>query len=312
MTRTLTAVLAAVAVTAATLSGPASVAARSAASAAGASSTRPAPGKIKVAALSSGARAWFNGPQASGAAAARAARVAFGTNVDAADPHEDLAAGQAETAIAATGSTVVSAWNDATGFLVQPSTDQRASLTGVGLSTNGGRTFRDLVGLRNNQPNQQWFGDPTVVAVDAHTFIIGSLYLPATVIDCSPGHRARFQLAVEVLTLSSTGAPALGLPVVTADGGDLCPLLNDRPPPPDLAMLDKDWLSYDKTTRTLAMSYTRFFFRRAQRHRPDRNGTSPRSGQPAHPHRLPLERSDHGMARRADHSQHRRLHLRGI
>jgi hypothetical protein len=135
MSRTLTVVLTAVAVAAAALSGPASVAARSAPSAAGASSARPAPGKIKVDALSSGARAWFNGPQASGAAgaraaAARAARIAFGTNVDAADPHEDLAAGQAETAVAATGSTVVSAWNDATGLLVQPSTDQRASLTG--------------------------------------------------------------------------------------------------------------------------------------------------------------------------------------
>jgi hypothetical protein len=185
--------------------------------------------------------------------------VAFGTNVDANDPNQDLAAGQSETAIAAAGSTVVTAWNDATAFLVQPSTDRRASVTGLGVSTDRGRNFRDLVGLRNNRPNQQWFGDPTVVAVDAHTFIIGSLYLPSTNIDCSPGHHARVQLAVEVLTLSSTGTPTLGLPVVAADGGiDLCAFTPT--PPPDAAMLDKEWLSYDSTTRTLAMSYTRFFF----------------------------------------------------
>ena len=231
----------------------------SSASAAPTKTARPSPGKIKTGALSSGARAWFNGPQTGGAAVVSAARVAFGTNVDAADPNEDLAAGQAETAIAAVGSTVVSAWNDATGFLVQPSTDRRASLTGLGVSTDRGRNFRDLIGLRNNRTNQQWFGDPTVVAVDAHTFIIGSLYLPPNNIDCSPGHQTRFQLAVEVLTLSSTGAASLGLPVVGADGGDLCTLFTPTPTP-DLAMLDKEWLSYDKTTRTLAMSYTRFFF----------------------------------------------------
>ena len=259
MKRTPTAVLAALALGAAALTGQATAATKSTSSVA-AVTARPGPGQIKTDALSSGARAWFNGPQTGGGTGlGQAARVAFGTNVDAADPNEDLAAGQAETAIGAAGSTVVTAWNDATGFLVQPSTDSRASLTGVGLSTDRARTFRDLIGLRNNRPNQQWFGDPTVVAVDAHTFIIGSLYLPSINIDCSPGHEARFQLAVEVLTLSSTGAPSFGQPVVTADGGDRCSFSNPTPAP-DAAFLDKEWLSYDPTTRALAMSYTRFFF----------------------------------------------------
>ena len=220
---------------------------------------RPSPGKIDVTRLSSGAKAWFQGPQ-SGALEPRqdALRIAFGSNVDANDPQGDLAAGQSETAVAARGATVVSAWNDATGFLVSPSTQRRASLTGLGLSTDGGRSFRDLVGLRNNSPNQQWFGDPSITAIDAHHYAIASLYLPANVIDCSAGP-ARLQLAVEVLTVAANGTASLGLPVVAADGGNVCAL--DSPhPPPAAAFLDKEWISYDSASRTLAMSYTRFFF----------------------------------------------------
>jgi hypothetical protein len=230
--------------------------------AAAATTNRPAPGRINVSTLSAGGRAWFQGPQsARKSSPAAAAAVAFGSNVDANDPQRDLAAGQSETAIAAVGSTVVTAWNDATGLLVAPSTDRRASATGLGLSTDGGRSFRDLIGLRNNAPNQQWFGDPTVVAIDAHHFAIGSLYQPSNQLNCTAGP-ARLQLAVEILTISATGGVSLGLPVVTADGGDVCPLLNDDPndDPPDTAFLDKDWLSYDPVSRRLAMSYTRLFF----------------------------------------------------
>jgi hypothetical protein len=234
----------------------------SASAASAAPPNRPSPGRINVAALSSGAKAWFQGPQTGGARPnAASARIAFGSNVDANDPQRDLAAGQSETAIAAVGSTVVAAWNDATGFLVAPSTDRRASGTGIGLSTDGGRTFRDLVGLRNNNANQQWFGDPTVVAIDAHHFAIGSLYLPANQPDCTTGP-ARLQAAVEVLTIGTTGAVSLGLPVVAADGGDACPLFNDDPAddPPNTAFIDKEWLAYDAASRRLAMSYTRLFF----------------------------------------------------
>src|SRR6476620_88144 len=54
---------------------------------------RPSPGKIDVTRLSSGAKAWFQGPQ-SGAVEPRqdARRIAFGSNVDANDPQGDLAA----------------------------------------------------------------------------------------------------------------------------------------------------------------------------------------------------------------------------
>jgi hypothetical protein len=223
---------------------------------------RPSPGAINVATLSSGGKAWFNGPSGS-AGDGLSGRIAFGSNVDANNPQKDLAAGQSETAIAAARSThtVVASWNDATGFIVQPSTDRRASLTGLGVSTDGGRHFRDLIGLRNNRANQQWFGDPTVVRIDSHHFAIGSLYLPPNRINCRVGHHTRFQLAVEVLTVRINGTTALGHPVVAAGGGDLCTLFgHGRTPDPDLAFLDKEWLSYDRTSRRLAMSYTRFFF----------------------------------------------------
>jgi len=254
------AVLAALALLAAALSGASEASARTISAPGTAGMARHSPGRINVDGLSSGARSWFLAPRAGrGVSVPRSARVAFGSNVDAADPNEDLAAGQSETAIAAAGSTVLTGWNDATAALVLPTTERRASLTGLGLSTNGGRTFRDLVGLRNGNSDQQWSGDPSIVAVDPRTFLIASLYLPTNSPDCSIGQQARFQLAVEVLTLGSTGAASLGLPVISADGGDLCALVGPNPPL-DLAMLDKEWLSYDTTTRTLAMSYTRFFF----------------------------------------------------
>jgi hypothetical protein len=221
---------------------------------------RPAPGRIRVSALSAAGLAWFRPPVTAVSPGRPAAtRVAFGSNVDANNPNLDLAAGQNDPAIAAAGSTVVTAWNDATGFQVGPATDRRASGTGVGVSTDGGRTFRDLVGLRNNNPNQQWFGDPTVVAVDAHHFIIGSLYSPSLTADCSAGKAARLQLAVEVLTIAAAGTASLGLPVVTADGGDWC-LHDTKKDQLQMAFLDKDWLAYDPVSRTLAMSYIRRFF----------------------------------------------------
>lgn len=222
------------------------------------SELRRPPGSLDVSALSSGGRAWFEGRPASESVAPRRfdSRLAFGTNVDANNPRLDLAAGQSETAIAAAGSTVVAAWNDASGFFVGPSTRRRASLTGLSVSTDGGRTFRDLRGLRNNNSDHQWFGDPTIARIDRHHFVIGSLYLPSFEVDCDVRRNGRLQLAVEVLTVRASGKVSLGEPVVAANGGNFC-RSDDLP---GLAFLDKEWLSYDRASRELAMSYTRFFF----------------------------------------------------
>lgn len=224
---------------------------------------RPSPRAIQLRALSAGGRAWFRGPSRGGEGppAFKVGRVAFGSNVDANNPQKDLAAGQSETAIAAAGRTVVTAWNDVSGILVRPSTRPRASGTGLGVSTDGGQHFRDLVGLRNDRINQQWFGDPTIARIDRHHFAIGSLYLPPNHIDCRLGHHTQILLAVEILTVRRDGSTVLGRPVVTANGGDVCSLFGrHRIPDPDLAFLDKEFLSYNPVSRQLVMSYTRFFF----------------------------------------------------
>jgi hypothetical protein len=203
------------------------------------------------------ARAWFERPSSGDRRGVNAAMaVSFGSNVDANDPSGDLAAGQAETAIAADGNRVLTAWNDATGFLVQPSTLLTASLTGVGFSSDGGHTFTDLVGLPNPDPKYQWFGDPTVVAVgDGVHFIVGSLLLPAAQAFCfSPTDKLVSKLAVSVATVSPTNQVSFTNPIVAARGGNLCDFNA-----PDVSFLDKEFLSYDATTRTLVMSYTKFF-----------------------------------------------------
>jgi hypothetical protein len=212
--------------------------------------------------ISQGAQAWLNPPRAADAArqAGPASSVALGTNIDAADPQEDLAAGQSETAIdGTTTGRVMVAWNDATGFVVQPTNRLPASLTGVGYSDDGGKSFTDLVGLRNPNPDQQWSGDPSVVAIDngAH-FIVGSLYLPSPAA-CNDGHPAQLTIAVEVITPTATGV-TMGKPVVVSPAGNVCSLFGGAAVTPNnIAFLDKDFLAWDQTTRTLAVSFTRFY-----------------------------------------------------
>jgi hypothetical protein len=217
--------------------------------------------------LSQGARAWLLGPQSGGPSsgagrAARVTRVAFGSNVDAASPAEDVAAGQSETAIAAQASPagqreVMVAWNDASGFLYSYSpTSPKGSLTGVGFSSNGGRSFTDLVGLPNDNLVEQWSGDPTVVSLDDGShFIVGSLYLPS-VDACYQGRSTQAEVAISVATVGRDGRSVrLGEPVVVATGGNLCPQRLHS----SVSFLDKDFLAYDPRTRTLALTYTRFY-----------------------------------------------------
>jgi hypothetical protein len=210
--------------------------------------------------VSQGAQAWLNPPHATGGSARASSpnSVSLGTNVDAANPQEDLLDGQSETAIAASSSgRVMVAWNDATGFAFLQGNRLQASLTGVGYSADGGHSFTDLVGLRNPNPDQQWSGDPTVVSIDggAH-FIVGSLFLPS-LSACGDGKPAQLTVAVEVLTPTATGV-AMGKPIVVSSAGNVCALFQNNPPP-NIAFLDKDFLSWDGSSRTLAVSFTRFF-----------------------------------------------------
>jgi hypothetical protein len=211
------------------------------------------PNHINPHGLSQGGQNWWFGPNLSGAPAHLAIPKSTGSpgNVDAANPNEDLAPGQSETAIAASGKLVMSAWNDASNFFVSPSTDPLASATGVGFSRDGGHAFKDLVGLPNNNPNQKWEGDPSVVAIDGGKFfIVSSLYL-AISFNCASGP-AQNAIAVSVATITPTGVQFTN-PIVVASGGDACST-------GQTAFLDKDFMSYDPKTRTLAVTYDRFSF----------------------------------------------------
>jgi hypothetical protein len=150
-------------------------------------------------------------------------------------------------------------WNDITGATYTDSTQLAASLTGVGLSGDGGSSFSDLVGLPNGNPDEQWFGDPTVASLgDGRHFVVGSLYMPSLT-SCNDGLPAEGTVAVSVATVNTAGSAAtFTAPVVVAPAGNLCDLLSTTPPP-DISLLDKDFLSYDPASRTLAVSYTRFF-----------------------------------------------------
>jgi hypothetical protein len=91
-------------------------------------------------------------------------------NADAASLAENVtpaglrAFGQSETSIAAGGRYVLEAWNDATaGFSACPS--PMAQGTGLGFSTDGGKTFTDLQSLPDARcAKDVYLGDASVVA----------------------------------------------------------------------------------------------------------------------------------------------------
>ncbi len=94
---------------------------------------------------STGAQMYCFGPQANGPANAnRPATRSYGSNVDAANPSEDIAPsgvqsyGQAEVSIAAAGQYVVESWNDATAFFSSCGSPMfKEEATGIGFSSRG-------------------------------------------------------------------------------------------------------------------------------------------------------------------------------
>jgi hypothetical protein len=192
--------------------------------------------------------------------------VSFGTNVDANDPSQDTYAGQADGAIAAAEADgqqrVLAAWSDATGSVsgVYDTTLLAASLTGVGFSTDGGRSFADLIGLPNPNPNQQWFPGPSVVALDGRHFLVVSLYYPRYYHACENRRdHSQNTAAVAEADVDSAGNVTFHRPVIFADTGDVCSLYTPNPDP-DLAFIDHPIASFDPTTRTLAIAYGRVYF----------------------------------------------------
>src|SRR6195952_4916349 len=213
--------------------------------------------------LSSGLRMWLAGPPHVTASVRRAVTPSSGTNVDANDPALDLAGGPSETAIAAqrrgTAGLVLAGWNDISGALADPTT-RAGWVLGLGLSHDGGRHFTDLTGLPNNNTDQQWSGDPSVASVgDGTHFLVSSLYYPSARA-CSDGLPAYGTIAVTVATVNTAGtAASFTAPVPVALPGDMC-TIDTTDQSAGLSTLDKDWVSYDPASRTVAVSYTRFYF----------------------------------------------------
>src|SRR6266699_1469098 len=177
---------------------------------------------------SAGARTYCFGPQTSSSSAKTDSGNTSGTNVDAANPKEDItpngtrAYGQSETSIAGNATYAVEAWNDATGFFAPcPSPMFKEELTGLGFSANGGSSFKDLGGLRNNcKTGFFYFGDPTVETWQSGgttSFYIASLYI--------------IVIAAGIITTTTKGD-----------------------------FLDKEFFSIDPQRGRLYVSYTRFGF----------------------------------------------------
>ena len=216
---------------------------------------------LKLKRVSQGARLWVT--RLARRPAVKAHRRALkpltaGTNVDAASTSEDVLGGQSETAIAATSAHVMAAWNDATAFVSSDSRQPSASGTGVGYSADGGYTFTDLVGLPNNRRNEAWSGDPSVVSLgDGVHFIVSSLYLPSSEsfslpksVVCAHGP-VENDVAVSVATVTSNTTVSFTYPIVAARSANYCKVTYP-------AFLDKPFGSYNATSHTFVISYTKF------------------------------------------------------
>ena len=182
----------------------------------------------------------------------------FGSNVNAGNPREDQTPsglqsyGQSEVSIAATGRYVVEAWNDATAFFSPcPSDQYKEELTGLGFSSDGGQSFRDLGGLPNDCTVGQYFGDPSVETWQSGGvayFYISSLYARRD---------GTSQIAMDACRATGTGAAAhldcVGPFAIATGLFDISDPTNIR-----IDFLDKDFLSIDPQRARLYADYTRF------------------------------------------------------
>jgi hypothetical protein len=211
---------------------------------------------------SQAAQMFCNPPQSSTAPAAAAPSTTspFGTNVDAANPQEDIspagvsAHGQSEESIAAAGQYVVEAWNDATGFVSACGAPvNKEELTGFGFSTDGGKTFRDLGGLPNNNcQSSVYAGDPSVEALTvggSTYFYISSIFIPFNVPE-----NAMAVTACQVIGSGSSANLDCGQPTVAAISSD-CQVFYFFT---FCSFLDKDFLALDPGRSRLYLSYTEF------------------------------------------------------
>ncbi len=179
----------------------------------------------------------------------------YGSNVDAANPQEDITPngtevhGQSEESVAAIGSDVVEQWNDATGFFSPACSPMyKDQLSGWGFSSNGGKSFTDMGGLPNTFcADSSWFGDPSVeVWHHAGTtyFYQSSLFSTSSTVETCGG----FSLCVAVTACKVAGSSIScnPTPVTLADN------------PGGFNFEDKDFMSIDPKHGVLYVAFTDF------------------------------------------------------
>ncbi len=231
--------------------------------------THPLCGKIGTSLWASTAvRMWCNPPRPTSSNIMTPTTRAFGSNVNAADPAEDISPsgvrgyGQSETSIAAVGPYVVEAWNDVTAFVTTacPAPLNKEEGTGFGFSANGGASFVDEGGPPNpNCSSDLLAGDPGVEAWRSGSsayFYISSLYFPVFS-PSGPPKDARTFVAINACKASGTGATAsisCSQPIIAAASSQ-CRVF---PFGTFCSFLDKDYLSIDPVQGRLYVSYTEF------------------------------------------------------
>ncbi len=177
-------------------------------------------------------------------------------NVNAANPREDVSAagargyGQSEESVAAVGKYVVEAWNDSTGFNIDPSicaAQFKEETTGYGFSSNGGKSFKDLGGLPNNMCAGSWrySGDPSVEGWKSGGttyFYIQSLFINQ--------FNGVSDIALDTCTASGATLSCNSKPTIVAAGAISGGFGSQ--------FLDKDYLALDAKRGRLYSTYTRF------------------------------------------------------
>jgi cysteine-rich repeat protein len=135
---------------------------------------------------------------------------------------------QSETTIAVFGSNVVVGYNQVN------STVNGNQDTGVAFSIDGGLTFTDTGGLPTGGSGKTLLGDPSVSACSNGKFYFGSIFFP---------NSTDSALSVSVGTITGPNLSWTNPSVTSVSTNDF---------------LDKPWLTCDRLTNTLYMTYTRF------------------------------------------------------
>jgi hypothetical protein len=187
-------------------------------------------------------------------------------NVDAASPAEDVAPsglrlyGQSNASIAASGRYVVEAWSDATG-LVTHCPSPKAQATGLGFSSDGGKTFTDLKGppdARCAQDHYRYIGYPSVAAYRAggHTYF----YIASTFVnDDLLGRSFEALAACQVTGPPGRASLRCSQPVIAAASSQ-CRLEGPSHRRQVCSDLDRVFLAADPARGRLYAAFTEFGF----------------------------------------------------